>query len=1278
FDPYTDVNVYWLTWDSTPGKRISLFDAAPSGVSENIFFTETRHLENDSLYYSGDSNLDIFDTYRVSGEGWIWRYLNAGESATLGFDLPDLFTQGTTTTLKLKIRGTTRDAANPDHHAVLEVNGQEVGEDYFSDREERVLEFSIDNSLLQESTNFLKLHSVGDTQAQIDQFYLDWVELSYPRKFIAKDDVLLFTNEAVETNNFTVSNFSQNQIEVFDITNGRKLINGIVTESSGKFQITFEDTGATTKRYVAHVKGNWQVPKKIAKAQSLNIKSNRPRQADYILITHENFLSAAQRLAAHRESHNSFSTFVVNVQDLYDEFNFGIKHPQAVKDFIQFAYTNWDAPAPTFVVFLGDASWDPKFNNPESVKQDFVPSYGNPVSDNWFVSLDGPEDYLPDLISGRIAVETPDEANVAVDNIIAYEKQNPQLWHKNFLFITGGFNQTERTIFIGQSESLIQDYVVQPPPSGNPLRIYKQTDIRLEGENKDDILNTIDKGVVWVNFVGHAASRTWDLMLGDPGELNNTGKLPFISSMTCHTARFANPVQTSFGEEFIKLAHRGAIAFWGTTGWGYIFQDGQLLQSLFHDALQDTVHTLGKATALARIKLWQNFGGTIINRSTIQQYTLLGDPAVDLTLHEKPDLSTQPVHLTFEPQNPTPQDNVRLTIKYFNAGLAAADSFRIKIFDEFENSQTTRLLAESARPPVGFMDSLTVNLGTFQKVGTHNIKVVLDSNDEINEFDEMNNTIDKFVDIFTSTTFPAQPLQHAVVNIQNPILSVNNPQIFSRENVFIIFQIDTVSTFNSSYLKTSPSTEQGEIQTNWATPGLLDKTTYFWRSRVISGEDSSLWSSTFAFTVNLNETRGNVWQQSRSEQFRLNSLEGIDSSFVNNDVRTGKIDFHLNVISAGHGSGFGNFCQIKVNGEDLSPNKRGFNLVTLNPVNGAVEEIRIFDTFKSQAISDSMAQFLNSLRDETVVLIGIKDDAQYSITESAYQALESLGSQRIRELQYRQSWAMIGVKGAPQGSVPEIGPKYQILSVDDTKFFLRRSSSMTSIEIGPASNWSTLSWEEDLSRPGTDITIDLIAFKASSAKWDTLLSGLTNPVGSDLTTIDAAVYPKLKLIANLSDDDALHSPSLNSWAVEFESVPDLAMAPLTHSAPSDTVFEGEDVTLTAKVFNVGQAILNSADVVFYRSDASADRIQIGNTVKLEDVESNSFGEVSATFNTSNISGELQIFAESDPDDKVVELYEFNNITTTTLFVQKDTLSPNIRVTFDGREVAEGEFVSSNP
>lgn len=66
-----------------------------------------------------------------------------------------------------------------------------------------------------------------------------------------------------------------------------------------------------------------------------------------------------------------------------------------------------------------------------------------------------------------------------------------------------------------------------------------------------------------------------------------------------------------------------------------------------------------------------------------------------------------------------------------------------------------------------------------------------------------------------------------------------------------------------------------------------------------------------------------------------------------------------------------------------------------------------------------MASYINGLSNGRIVLVAVMDKGSYNLTENAKQAMESLGSAHIRDLAWRDSWAIIGVKGAPIGSVPE-------------------------------------------------------------------------------------------------------------------------------------------------------------------------------------------------------------------------------------------------------------------
>src|SRR5207237_1452606 len=106
------------------------------------------------------------------------------------------------------------------------------------------------------------------------------------------------------------------------------------------------------------------------------------------------------------------SVEVVNIEDLYDEFSYGHKSPQALKDFLSFTKTSW-LKAPRYVLLMGDASFDPR-NYLGRGDYDFVPTklidtqYLETASDDWYADFKA--NGLAEMAIGRLPVRGADEA----------------------------------------------------------------------------------------------------------------------------------------------------------------------------------------------------------------------------------------------------------------------------------------------------------------------------------------------------------------------------------------------------------------------------------------------------------------------------------------------------------------------------------------------------------------------------------------------------------------------------------------------------------------------------------------------------------------------------------------------------------------------------------------------------------------------------------------------------------------------------------------------------
>ncbi len=124
----------------------------------------------------------------------------------------------------------------------------------------------------------------------------------------------------------------------------------------------------------------------------------------------------------------------------------------------------------------------------------------------------------------------------------------------------------------------------------------------------------------------------------------------------------------------------------------------------------------------------------------------------------------------------------------------------------------------------------------------------------------------------------------------------------------------------------------------------------------------------------------------------------------------------LSVRSAGEE--VGNFAHIYVNGIDVTPNTRGYNLAALTPA-GDLLAAAAFDTHAMPQASHDLAAWLQQWPAGTVIAGAVADEASYSLQAEAVDALQQLGVQTDLRGHFRWSHAFIGATGAPPASAAE-------------------------------------------------------------------------------------------------------------------------------------------------------------------------------------------------------------------------------------------------------------------
>jgi hypothetical protein len=305
------------------------------------------------------------------------------------------------------------------------------------------------------------------------------------------------------------------------------------------------------------------------------------------------------------------------VEDLYDEFNFGVKSPQALQDFLSLAKEQWQKP-PRFVFLAGGASFDPR-NYLGFGDLDFVPTKLiataslKTASDDWFSDFNG--DGLPEMAMGRLPVRTADDAATVIAKIIGYEQ-------------TSMMNEA---VFVADTDS---DFNFQAAsqgvealiPSALAVREIFRSTFSSDTAASNEILSSIDQGPLLVNYVGHSSEEIWDgnlLTSDDADSLSNGMRLPFVVSMTCLNGLFQDLYARCLAEALIMAQQGGAVAVWASSGLtqpaGQNLMNKEVMRLLFGGG---TPLTLGEATMKAK--------AATSDQDVRRTWILFGDPATRL------------------------------------------------------------------------------------------------------------------------------------------------------------------------------------------------------------------------------------------------------------------------------------------------------------------------------------------------------------------------------------------------------------------------------------------------------------------------------------------------------------------------------------------------------------------------------------------------------------------------------------------------------------------------
>jgi hypothetical protein len=671
-DNYTDENVYWLETQA-PSPLNSVDGQAPAPRIDG-WYSETVSQETNSLPVPSLATSPEQDY-------WFWSRLRPGsfltDTAVLNFTA-DQIASGTTPNVVLTLR---LQGGSTHSHAVLaELNGVKLEQRNWQGPIAFTTELTVPAGILRNGANTLKLKAVKLTDNTGSQWYVNGYRLQYTRQLVARNGALELAAESGSI--LTVSGFATSEITVADLSQSPwpvVVTNVGITSQSGGWAASFVVPHAG--RYAVFQTGAGTAPSALSLSTPSNLAS-ATNEAAYVVITHAALQTAAIELATYRQQ-QGLATRVVTVNEIYDEFNWGLPSPQAINRFLTTAYRQW-SNRPAYAVLAGNGTYD--YRNLQKVGDNLVPPgmistpFGLFNSDAILGDVNG--DGLPEIAIGRLPAVTEAGLRGFLTKLQTYEAQPAR---------TEG-----RALLISDTPYLANDFAASATSADSFLaakfsrqliNVTEQSDL---GGIRTALQTDWNNGVDLVTYLGHGAVDRFGaagyLTSTDVPTLQNASRLPVVVAATCLAGQYAIPAGNCLAEDLVMSSQAGAIAMVAPSGLSYNGDGSQLNLRLVAALQANDRPRLGDLMRSALVK----YAHTDQRRTAPALYNLIGDPALVYNLSKDPTpenllpqvMQSGPTNVTLS----TPasfqlraeaydNDGSVVRVEYFDGDLKVGESF---------------------------------------------------------------------------------------------------------------------------------------------------------------------------------------------------------------------------------------------------------------------------------------------------------------------------------------------------------------------------------------------------------------------------------------------------------------------------------------------------------------------------------------------------------------------------------------------------------------------------
>ena len=1274
FDRYSDTTFYFLTWGLQDGARIQSQNSFTSGLTDSLtYYNYVEHTESNRLFQNCYT-----DEVENQTPGWlrnktwyflqtVWLYSN--NTRNYNFNVTDAIPNKIA---KFYYKGVSFGSSitTNAHQLILRVNNVLLDSQSINRNDQVLLNGTLNTNQFLTNPNILSVKNYANTGTS-NTVVPDWYDIEYPRTLKFANDFLLFNVSDDIVPGLKVIKIANATLTSYDIYKTKPFFKKIDSCIVLANQVLFTDTVHPGDQYIVVAQSKIGKPVFYYKKQFVNLRSIS-NQTDYIAITNPKFLQSANNYVNSVSTMYGVTKDLISVEDIFDEFSFGYPQPEAIRLFTAVTYQNRIEPKPSYLSLIGDADYDYKLYRfkADGVKGggNYVPSFGNPVSDNWLVVWDEAGLPIPQMKVGRIPINTNEEMNYYLSKVQNNFDERFDEWNKRYLFFSGGQANDPNEIaqLKAANDQVILNFVKPAPLSGSHTHFYKTTNPLSDfgPYTPEEVSNAIDAGGVFISYLGHSGTATWDNSISETIQLkNNVNRNPLITDFGCSTNKFAEPDIVAFGERFLLNNDGQALGYIGNSSLGFTTTSITMPIYFYEDMFNSDSKEVGNAHLASKIRMFQNIGTSSVFRLFALTNTLLGDPAIRIKIPNQPNLkiSSADVMLTDNVINDS-QDSTEIKILFNNFGLKDSSQFNYSIQHSAGGNIIKTFSGRMDLP--NFKDTLIIWVGVNDLAGEHSLNITLDSGNEISEIYEDDNNLT--FNFYVYSTELRDLLKHRIENPTLTQINVLNPSLFIESSLNIKYQISENKDFSNFQEFTIPA---DSFFTSLPFSQLVQNKRYWLRYKI--DDPISQYSVAKSFFNNSNSDYLLIDSISFNEQ----SMSGL--YFDNNSVLISESLEDISVTSAGFEAGA--TCVIAKNGINLLSNTffAGMGIVVFDDVTFGVDTSTWYNLFNNPTNMQALVNLINAIPQGKIVAMGVSDDAANNITVALKDAIKTLGSTKIDNLAFRGSWALIGKKGAASGDVLEaVKGRYDgLIYIDSTFTIPKTNGSLETIEIGPSTNWQNAIVSQN-TPTGSSIRHNVYGIK-SDGSVDSL--GILNFVNNNasLAFINPETYPTIKIKSEFNATSEGISPGLSSLGVDYVGLPELGTNYQVVGLDNDTIPAGGSVILSFWVYNVGEANADSFNVKVDVLNEDNSSTNIFNQV-VTTLSANSRRKFDLNYQPTGTDSEKRFVINIDSENKVSEYFEDNNFFTKSVYMQTDIIPPAVKITFDENEVIDGDFVSKNP